>query len=319
MNARFSLLAIALTSFSLAIGYTKKIELLTNPDNQKKIVLFYDCHADERFPVQSQKQAEDIIRLAKTNSAHILIEDIFDYQGTHQAVIAGIERNKYKKPVFLLRDVSDAAKRYNIALENLDYRQDMQYSINGREISAEKAFETVEKIITTIEKFKDRELVPFYNQYLAEFKNLHAQLKQFFDEDLAISQQLKRSEIGKKLLGLAHKVPVMCNIPAHVVMLYDVRLMNLLLLHRIYELQNDKSSANMIFVIAGSYHINDLSNLLQTKLNYSKVADYEPEKHGEEFVDIEKFFASNIPSAKTNITPSITWIDNVTKTLSCIV
>lgn len=319
MNKLYGLLALVLSSFLPLCGYTKKIEILQNPGKESNVILFYDCHADERFPVDSQKQVADIIALAKKYSAHILIEDIFDYKGSHQSVLAGIERNKYKKPVFLLRDVSDAAKRLGIGCDNLDYRQDMQYSINGTEISAQKAFETVERIIRTIENFKDPELVDVYDEYLAEFKKLHQQLKDCFDQEKAISDQLRKSEIGKKLLNLADKIPVLCTIPAHVIMLYDVRLMNFLLAHRIYELQKSKTDKKYIFVIAGSYHINDLSNLLQTKLNYTKVADSDLEKSENELVNIEKFLKDYMPHQEEHPTRLMRLFNYISQLFSWII
>ncbi|BDC34357.1 hypothetical protein Noda2021_03150 [Candidatus Dependentiae bacterium Noda2021] len=297
-------LFISIFIYIPSFGYTKKIEILHNPQHQKKVVIFYDHHNDAQFEEGAKQQINDIINFAKSSSARILIEDIFDYKGTHSIVHDGIEKVKYNKPIFLLRDVADKARIEGLLIENMDYRQEMESSINGKGIVSRVAFQTVEKLIATINSFDDPELRSYYSEFLEKFKILHTDIKKIFDEDKMVSQQLKKSEIGKKLLTLADKIPVTCQIPAHVIMLYDVRIMNLLFIHRIYELQKDLECSNYIFVIAGAFHATEVSDVLQKKLGYNLV-DQLP-GIGNEIINLNSFLMAHItPEIEKNMLTSL--------------
>lgn len=283
-----------------SFGYTKKIEILDNPQHQKKVVIFYDHHNDALCKEEAKEQINDIINCAKSSSARILIEDIFDYQGPHDIVYDCIEKAKYSKPVFLLRDVADKARVEGLSIENMDYRQEMESSINGKGISARVAFQTVEKLIEAINSFNDPELTSYYSEFLQKFNILHADIKKIFDEDDMLSHQLKKSEIGKKLLTLADKIPVTCQIPAHVIMLYDVRIMNLLFIHRIYELHQSVDCPDYIFLIAGAFHAAEVSDVLQNKLGYTVTG--QSVGNDNKIIDLNSFLMAHItPILKDHI------------------
>lgn len=282
-----------------ALAYTKKIELLKNPYHKTQVVVFYDHHNDAQYEEKAQNQVDQIISYAQKRDALILIEDIFEYNGPHKVVYEGIDRHKYDKSVFLLRDVSDKARALGLAVENMDYRQEMEASINGKGIPARIAFNTVESLIEKIESFKDPELKSYYSDYLKQFKKLHTDIKQIFDEDEMVSAQLKKSKIGTQLLSLADKIPVLCQMPAHVIMLYDVRIMNLLFIHRIYELQQSALCPDYIFLVAGAFHASEVSNVLQTQLGYKRVAS--SIGHNNQIIDLPTFFKAHLKNTPKTV------------------
>lgn len=87
-------------------------------------------------------------------------------------------------------------------------------------------------------------------------------------------------------------------------MLYDVRIMNLLFIHRIYELQKDLECSNYIFVIAGAFHATEVSDVLQKKLGYNLV-DQLP-GIGNEIINLNSFLMAHItPEIEKNMLTSL--------------
>lgn len=304
MNKLYGLLVIATTSFLSTLGYTKKIEHLRNPKNNAEVHIFYDFHADEQFPGQVKQQVQEIIEAARKKNAHIIIENTFDYQGKHAFVKDDLSLFKYLRKALLLRDVQDKALKSAVSIENVEYRQDREYSVNEDRMTACNALDPVLKVLTDIKSFRGAELQDYYQDVLRDIEPIHTAISGLFKPKQSIFNQLSQSKVQKELEKIKKKLPTDCADinNADVVLYYDARLLNPLIINSIYEKQVVSNQSPCIFVIAGAYHAFEVSTTLRDYLDYELVKEegtdqgaFVPATSKMELAQVKSFFEEKTP------------------------
>ncbi|MFZ5954120.1 MAG: hypothetical protein ACOYT8_03420 [Candidatus Dependentiae bacterium] len=314
MNKFLAVLTLIFTTYLSTFGYTKKIEYLKNPKTNAEVHIFYDFHADEKFPGQVKQQVQEIIEAAQQKNAHIIIENTFDYHGKHTLVKQDLAFFKYMRKALLLRDVQDLAHKNKISIENVEYRQDREYSVNENRLSAHDALDPVSEALKAVKNFKGDVLREYYQEVINDIEPIHQEIIKLFKPNQSIFKQLPNKNIQTKLGEIKKELPTDCADMQNgdVVLYYDARLLNPLIVDSIYEKQvaNDKHSC--IFVIAGSYHAFEISNVLQMQLNYQLVKEggtdqgaFIPAASKIELAQIKQFFNDNLTSNAPVAVPDI--------------
>jgi len=298
----FALCMLVFASKSEAFTY--KINYLYNKKTDKFVALIADFHEDMICKDGVKKQVKDIIKAAQNRDAHILIEDIFDYTGNNTVISSDSDNAllKYWQPVYLLRDVHDLAKKRGLSVDNMEYRREMEYSLCDKGVAAQDAFAIVDTMVKKVKSFDDTELKQHYKEFIDEFVPVHKKIKAQFVGHQTIAEQVMKPSIKDAIMDLTDKMPVTCeDDPRSILQLYDARLMNQLMLHRIYQLQCDptsKKTADNIFVVAGAFHTDEVSDALQKYLGYELIDQTIGENNQEalagkkpvELVQIDTFF-----------------------------
>lgn len=266
---------MALGACGNLFSYAKKIEVLQHPATKNEVHIYYDLHDDMSFPDQVKDQVQEITDIAKQKNAHIILENTFGYLGSNENIKDDLEFFKYDSKALLLRDIQDAAEQKNVSVENVEYRQDKEYSVKVDNLAAGKALDTVSLIITQIKKFKGEDLKDYYESVVDEIEPAHVLIKDIFDENMSIHSQITKNNIAKMITDLRKDLPQDCqyNDPEQIVLHYDARLLNPLVVNSIYEKQIANQKHKCIFVIAGSYHSYEVSRVLQDCLGYEVVKD----------------------------------------------
>ncbi|MFZ5953747.1 MAG: hypothetical protein ACOYT8_01460 [Candidatus Dependentiae bacterium] len=290
-------------------GYTKKMEYFEHPVTHNEVVVFYDFHEDHLFPQEAKQQVKEIVAMAKKMNAHIVIENVWNYQGSNPTIKEDLLKCKYKKPALLLRDVQDLAEKMGVAVTNVEYRQDREYSSRETRkeycIPAQEALQTVTQIIDAIKSFDGPEaLKNYYKEVLKTTAIMHERLVEILDGKKTILEQLAQDEIDKQIIELKAHLPQDCaEIDAdEVILFYDSQLLNPLMVNKVYELHKIPN-APCVFVIAGSFHTCEVSQILQDVLGYELVDTqgeleeaFTPAQTALELAQVEKFFNDSILS-----------------------
>jgi hypothetical protein len=304
MNKIYAIVALGLMNFFSSYGYTKKIEFLKNPHTNAEVHIFYDFHADENFPGQAKQQVKEIIEAARKKNAHIIVENTFDYQGNHTFVKDDLSLFKYMRKALLLRDVHDKALKEGVSIENVEYRQDREYSVNENRMTAFDALDPVSQVLKNIKGFKGSELKQYYQDVLGDIEPIHTAIVSLFKPQQSIFKQLSRRAIQQKLSEIKKLLPTDCADVnnADVVLYYDARLLNPLIINSIYEKQVSSNASPCIFVIAGSFHAFEVSTVLQDHLSYELIKQdgtdedaFVPAVNKMELAQVQNFFEQNKP------------------------
>lgn len=313
---RILLIALAIVSSSTVFSYTKKIEILKDPKSKNEVHIFYDFHADEQFPGDVKKQVKEIIATAKEKNAHIIIENLFDYQGANSEIKDDLAMVKYLRKSLLLRDVQDLAEKKKVSIENVEYRQERDYSVYENRLSASDALKPVSLVIEQIKNFNGKQLKEYYQDVIDEIEPIQQKLLKTFNGKKSIKSQLSNARVTKQLKEIKKDLPVDCQdiAQADVAMYYDARLLNPLIVNSIYEKQIASKDKNCIFVIAGSFHAVEVSQVLQEYLGYEHVdqhgtddAAFIPAESKLELAQIQNFYkgtTSESPLQKIITLPS---------------
>lgn len=292
-------IALAILSVNTVFSYTKKIEVLQNPKTKNEVHFFYDFHADEKFPVDVKQQVKEIVDMAKEKNAHIIVENLFDYKGTNSKIKDDLAMVKYLRKSLLLRDVQDLAEKKKVSIENVEYRQERDYSVYEDRLSASGALKPVSLIIEQIKKFNGKELSDYYQDVINEIEPIQKKLLKTFNGKKSIKSQLSDNKVNQQLIEIKKDLPVDCQDieQADVAMYYDARLLNPLIVNSIYEKQIASNAKPCIFVIAGSFHAVEVSQVLQEYLGYKHVnqqgtdeAAFVPAETKLELAQIQNFY-----------------------------
>ncbi|BDC34358.1 hypothetical protein Noda2021_03160 [Candidatus Dependentiae bacterium Noda2021] len=296
---RIIVVALAILSSANVFSYTKKIEILQHPTTKHEVHFFYDFHDDEKFPGDVKQQVKEIVTMAQKKDAHIIIENLFDYQGTNAEIKDDLAMVKYLRKSLLLRDVQDLAEKKDVSIENVEYRQERDYSVYEDRLSAQEALKPVSDVIEQIKKYNGKDLQEYYQDVINEIEPIQKKLLQTFDGKKSIKSQLANRKVNKKLLEIKKDLPVDCQdiAQADVAMYYDARLLNPLIVNSIYEHQVANSNKPCIFVIAGTFHAVEVSHVLKEYLGYkhrdqqgTDDAAFIPAQSKLELAQIDKFY-----------------------------
>lgn len=305
-NLLISLLSIFV--YLTSSGYVKKMDYFVHPDTRNEVVVCYDFHEDHFFPEEAQQQVKEIVEMAQKKNAHIVIENVWNYEGNNPKIKKDLLNYKYKKPVLLLRDVQDLASQMSVPVTNIEYRQDREYSSRETRkeysISAQEALQTVTTIINKIKSFEgSSKLKKYYAEVSQATTIMHEKLLTILDGKKTILDQLMQDEIDKKIVELKAYLPQDCaEIDAdEVILYYDSQLLNPLMVNQIHELQKTAESPCVI-AIAGSFHTHEVSTVLQDVLGYELVDTqgeledaFVPAQTAQELAHVQTFF-SNLPT-----------------------
>lgn len=248
-----------------------------HPETYNEVIVCYDFHEDHCFPQEAQQQVKEIVEMAKKKNAHIVVENVWDYQGSNALIKKDLQSRAYENQVLLLRDVQDLAQNMNVPVTNVEYRQDRAYSSremrNKYRISAQEALQAVTRVINKIESFEGpATLKKYYTKVVQTTVKMHNKLLNILDGKKTILQQIMEDKIAKKIVKLKGYLPQECDdIDAdELILFYDSQLLNPLIINEIHELQK-LSKSSCVFAIAGSFHTQEVSKMLQEVLGYELV------------------------------------------------
>jgi hypothetical protein len=284
------------------------MDYFVHPKTRNEVVVCYDFHEDHFFPQEAQQQVKEIVEMAQKKNAHIVIENVWNYEGNNPKIKKDLLAFKYKKPVLLLRDVQDLAQEMNVPVTNIEYRQDREYSSRETRkeysISAQEALQTVTNVIDKIKSFEgSSKLKKYYAEVSQATTIMHEKLLNILDGKKTILEQLMQEEIDKKIVKLKAYLPQDCaEIDAdEVILYYDSQLLNPLMVNQIHELQKS-TTPSCVFAIAGSFHTFEVSHVLQDVLGYELVDTqgeldeaFVPAQAATELAHVQTFF-DNLPT-----------------------
>ncbi len=325
MYIRWTILGALCGLINSVSALSTRVYVFNNKTRQAPVILIADNHCEEGMPVNEhdlvRMQARDILKYAKKVNAHIVIEDMTNYTGPSAYIKKLFDIENFHKDFALLPYITQGVKKSKLSYTNLEYRHELELSLENYPISAGKGFGRTESILNTISAFNDSpQLNNHYRQCIDEVMPAHTHLKSIFNLRRRLAHQLNSPALCEQIMESAPTISLFydkkqyAHDPEQFVRLYDWRLLNQLIIHEIYQRHwagDLATQAQPIFVFAGGAHIVEIADVLEKYMDYYLVSDsYQGEYHYRldlepvsnyepntiwAFLEADKFFNNSLP------------------------